>query len=67
MLNRLNNLILILLIFILSGCMTLYNPATGKKEALLIDTESEVSLGQDMDIHIQKKRRIISSHHSIHI
>lgn len=40
--------------------MTIYNPATQKKETLLIDTESEIALGRDMDSQIQKKLKILS-------
>ena len=40
--------------------MTIYNPATQKKETLLIDTESEIALGRDMDSQIQRKLKILS-------
>lgn len=40
--------------------MTIYNPATQKKETLLIDTESEIALGRDMDNQIQRKLKILS-------
>jgi len=40
--------------------VTIYNPATQKKETLLIDTESEIALGRDMDSQIQKKLKILS-------
>jgi predicted Zn-dependent protease len=43
-----------------SGCTTFYNPATQKKETLLIDTESEVSLGRDMDLEVQRKLKILN-------
>lgn len=62
MLNRLriNNLLIFILPFLLlSGCVTIYNPATQKKETLLIDTESEVALGQDMDSQIGSKLKIL--------
>lgn len=58
-LNTNNFIILFLFTILLSGCVTIYNPATGKKEALLIDTESEVSLGKDMDTQIQKKLKLL--------
>ena len=44
---------LILFIF-LSGCATIYNPATQRNEFILIDTESEIALGKDLDKQIQK-------------
>jgi len=40
--------------------VTIYNPATQKKETLLIDTESEIALGRDMDNQIQRKLKILS-------
>lgn len=52
-------IIITLAFFSLSGCVTIYNPATQRKETLLIDTRSEVALGSDMDIEIQKKLKIL--------
>ena len=60
--NRLkisNYIIFITLAFLLSGCVTIYNPATQKRVTLLIDTQSEVALGSDMDRQIQKKIKIL--------
>jgi len=60
--NRLkisNCVILATLAFLLSGCVTIYNAATGKRETLFIDTAHEVSLGSDMDKEIQKKLKIL--------
>ena len=60
--NRLkisNYIIFVTLAFLLSGCVTIYNPATQKRETLLIDTQSEVALGRDMDRQIQKKLKIL--------
>ncbi|MFA5356178.1 MAG: M48 family metallopeptidase [Candidatus Omnitrophota bacterium] len=48
------------LVFLLSGCVTIYNPATQKTETLLINTESEVALGRDMDKEISRKLKIMS-------
>lgn len=57
--SNLNSLILpVFAIFLLNGCVTIYNPATKKKETLLIDTRSEVSMGSDMDQEIEKKLKI---------
>lgn len=47
------------LILALSGCVTIYNPATGQRETLLIDTKSEISLGTNMDTQMQEKLPII--------
>ncbi len=38
----------ILLCVTLSGCATLYNPATGKNEFILINSKTEVALGANM-------------------
>jgi len=54
-----NYIIFVTLAFLLSGCVTIYNPATQKRETLLIDTQSEVALGRDMDRQIQKKMKIL--------
>lgn len=57
---RLNNfIILFLCAILLSGCVTIYNPATEKKETLLIDTPGEISLGRDMDKQLQYKLKIL--------
>ncbi len=52
-----------LILFVLSasllcGCVSFYNPATGRQETLLIDTKSEVALGQEMDKEVQREMKI---------
>ena len=49
------------LTFLLSGCATIYNPATQRNETILIDTQSEISLGRDMDLEIQRRMTILNS------
>ncbi|MDD5552775.1 MAG: M48 family metallopeptidase [Candidatus Omnitrophica bacterium] len=44
----------------MSGCTTIYNPATGRREALIMGTEREVSLGKDLDKQVQKQSKIVS-------
>lgn len=44
---------------LLSGCVTIYNPATERRETLLIDTQEEVALGRDMDKQICRKLKIL--------
>lgn len=46
------------MLILLSGCITIYNPATEKTENLFIDTQSEVALGRDIDIQMQRKFKI---------
>ncbi|MCX5703893.1 MAG: M48 family metallopeptidase [Candidatus Omnitrophica bacterium] len=58
--SRLNNFILLsFCAILLSGCVTIYNPATEKRETLLIDTPGEISLGRDMDKQLQYKLKIL--------
>ena len=45
----------------LSGCATIYNPATERKETYLINTKMEVSLGSDMDRQVQGKYKILDN------
>ena len=52
--------IFIVLFLFLSGCITIYNPATERKETLLIDTQEEVSMGADMDVQMQKKLKVLN-------
>lgn len=61
---RLNTFRLILsalLLFLLSGCVTIYNPATQRKETLLIDTQNEVILGQNMDQQLRRELKILDN------
>jgi predicted Zn-dependent protease len=44
----------------LCGCTTIYNPATQKKEFILIDSKEEMALGRDMDKQIKKELKIFS-------
>jgi predicted Zn-dependent protease len=39
----------------LSGCATIYNPATGKRELILIDTTSEITLGNYIASGIKRR------------
>jgi len=62
MANRSKTSRFILLIFaaiLLSGCVTFYNPATERKETLLINTDTEVALGRDMDRQLQNELKIL--------
>jgi predicted Zn-dependent protease len=50
-----------LLLFFLSGCTTIYNPATQRREAILIDTPSEVALGISMDKQIEDELKVVDN------
>ncbi|MFA5411659.1 MAG: hypothetical protein WC321_07405, partial [Candidatus Omnitrophota bacterium] len=41
-------LFFLLVILFLGGCATLYNPATGRNEFILIDSETETALGKSV-------------------
>ncbi len=51
-----------LALFLLGGCVTVYNPATEKRESLLISTEGEVAIGRDMDKEIRKKYAVVDDY-----
>jgi predicted Zn-dependent protease len=59
-LKRVSIAVYILIVSLLSGCVTIYNPATQRKEIYLIDTKSEVALGNDMDQQVQQKFKILN-------
>ena len=50
-------ILLIVGCFFLSACTTIYNPATGKNESILLSTATEVSMGQDLHKSISKEYR----------
>jgi predicted Zn-dependent protease len=41
------------------GCVTIYNPATERKETYFIDTKQEIALGRDMDAELHKKLTLV--------
>ncbi|MBU1905830.1 MAG: M48 family metalloprotease [Candidatus Omnitrophica bacterium] len=57
--NIFKTALLVLIIPLISGCVTIYNPATEQKETLLINTEREVSLGANMDKQMQEELKIL--------
>ena len=52
------NPLLILCLFFLVGCATIYNPVIERNEFILIDTKSEVSLGQSLSQQIAREFKI---------
>lgn len=46
-------LLLIAFTLLLSGCATVYNPATGKREVIMIGTQEEVSIGNQVANEIE--------------
>jgi len=51
-------IIFIGVIFLLSGCASIYNPATQRNEFILIDTGNEISLGNAMSKQINSESKI---------
>lgn len=52
-------LLILLILFSLNGCITIYNPATEKKEVIFINTKSEISLGKDISKQIQSRLKVL--------
>lgn len=48
----------LLLTPLISGCATVYNPATGQQELILIDSVSELSLGSRVSASIDREYRL---------
>jgi beta-barrel assembly-enhancing protease len=44
-----------------SGCSTMYNPATGRNETIFINTAQEIAMGNDMDATLQKKIKVLDN------
>ena len=45
------------LFFIFSGCVTIYNPATGKKEIYFIDENTEILIGKNLAFQILREKK----------
>ncbi|HDZ77025.1 MAG TPA: hypothetical protein ENH41_02970 [Candidatus Omnitrophica bacterium] len=54
--NSLHIISSLLSLIFLCGCVTIYNPATGKQELILIDTQQEVSLGKTLSRQIEAEK-----------
>jgi predicted Zn-dependent protease len=55
MVRIIKRLICIAAFFLISGCATLYNPATGRNELIFIDSNTEVALGKNVMPDVFKK------------
>lgn len=49
---------IILCLFVLSGCATIYNPATGKEEMVFVSTADECVIGQRMAYQIERRFKL---------
>jgi len=52
-------LILALSLIFISGCVTVYNPVTGKKEYYGMDDKQEIAWGENMSRQIMQQKKII--------
>ena len=51
----------LILAVMLSGCATVYNPATGRNEVILINSESEAMIGKSAALQISQKYKLIET------
>ena len=51
--------IVLILLFVFSGCATLYNPATERKEVVLVTTPMEVAIGQNAAMQVAQQYTFI--------
>ncbi len=55
---RVKFLFIFIIGIILSGCATVYNPATGREELIFIDTAQEVAIGNRVAYQVSRQYRI---------
>ena len=53
-------LIIIVLFLFLPGCATLYNPATGRNEVILINSQTEEAIGKNVSAEITKEHAVLA-------
>ena len=46
------------MLFFLSGCATIYNPATGRQESYFINTPQEISIGRNAAVQVARRYRL---------
>lgn len=56
--NIFKKIVIVAMLVSLSGCTTLYNPATGRNELILIDSATEVAIGQRLARELVKRGAI---------
>jgi len=52
------SIFLLSILIFLSGCSTLYNPATGKSEFIFINSATETAMGQSVSAELLKKQNL---------
>ncbi len=63
--SKIQPVVLFLLVVFSAGCATTYNPATGRNEAIFINTASEVAIGNSSAAQIAQKYKISDDRQSI--
>lgn len=58
-------LIIFLLVLFLTGCVTIYNPATQQHENYLISEKSEIGMGQNMAREITTTKKMVTDQETI--
>ncbi len=53
-------LIIIALLLFLPGCASLYNPATGRNEVILINSQTEAAIGRNVSARITKEHAVLA-------
>lgn len=43
----------------MSGCATLYNPATGRKEFIIIDSQTETAIGKNVSYELTRRHSVL--------
>lgn len=49
---------LLIIVFTLNGCATVYNPATQRKEIILIDDKAEAAIGRNVVKELEKEEKV---------
>ncbi|MFH0838711.1 MAG: M48 family metalloprotease [Candidatus Omnitrophota bacterium] len=51
-------IVICILVLSLSGCATIYNPATGRQELIFLDTPQEVAIGNKVSRQVEQEYRL---------
>jgi len=60
MVGILKKIALLIMVTVVSGCTTLYNPATGRNELILINSQTETAIGRSTASELNRKQRILT-------
>ena len=62
---RNDGMLFLFLVFLLPGCATVTNPATGRSESIFIDTPSEIALGRNVAASVERQFPISTNPYAI--